>query len=253
MGGRLSFFLPAWQRIILRHPQPAWTQLIYSSCQVPHGNPHLYSAGSSQRLVDGVAGSQRCLSECADTPQSLAVSSVCSQEPARGANCLSMEGSPFWLSHCPQRFYRTLGSVSSPLASAGMSDVPVHQKHFPCTGVSQPDSAHPRHRSPLSLQSGFYHKPQEADLCPVSGNAPFGSYDQNGQGIGFSIPSSNRDDNSCNSGNVRRNPGPCFTPSSGDRAVGVLPCSCSPVHVSSSSLSNLLRDHFDMRVHAPRS
>ncbi len=119
------------------HPQPARTQLIYTSCQVPHGNPHFYFAGSSQRLVDGIAGSQGHLSSCADTPQSLAVSSVCSQEPGMGAHCLSMESSPYWLSHCPQSFYETLGSSSSTLASAGMSDVSVHRRHFP---ASQPAS-----------------------------------------------------------------------------------------------------------------
>ncbi len=91
------------------------TQLVYTRCQVLHGNPHLYSAGSSQRLVDGVAGSQGHLFACADTPQSLTVSSVCSKEPDRAAHCLSMEGSPFWLNHCPQSFYQTLGSSSSTL------------------------------------------------------------------------------------------------------------------------------------------
>ncbi len=79
----------------------AQPQLVYSSCQVPHGDPHLHSSGSSQRLVDGVAGSLGRLLACDDTPQSLAVPSVCSQEP-RGAHCLPMEDSPFWLSHCPE-------------------------------------------------------------------------------------------------------------------------------------------------------
>ena len=109
------------------NPQPMRPQLVYSSCQVPHGDPHFHSSGSSQRLVDGVAGSQGRLFACADTPQSLAVSSVCSQEPGRGAHCLSMESSPFWLSHCPQSFYQTPGSVSSSPALAGMSDVSVHR------------------------------------------------------------------------------------------------------------------------------
>ncbi len=76
------------------------THLIYSSCQVLHGDPDLYSVGSPQGLVDGVAESEGRVSACADTPQALAVSSVCSQEPGRGRHCLSMEGSPFWLSHC---------------------------------------------------------------------------------------------------------------------------------------------------------
>ncbi len=52
---------------------------------------------------------------------------------------------------------------------------------------------------------------------------------------GLVFPSPDKDDNSCNSGLVRPNPGLCSTHSSGDRAVGVLPRSCSPVHVSSSS------------------
>ncbi len=34
---------------------------------------------------------------------------------------------PIWLSYCPQSFYQTLGSSSSTLASAGMSDVSVHR------------------------------------------------------------------------------------------------------------------------------
>ncbi len=133
--GTRGDFITSWQQVhrwVLPHPQPVRTQLIYMSCQVPH----LYSAGSSQWLVDGVAGSQECLSACADTCQSLAVPLVCSQEPGRGAHSLSMENSPFWLSHCHQSFYQTPGSLSSTLASAGMSDLSVHRWHFPCTGVS---------------------------------------------------------------------------------------------------------------------
>ena len=236
-GGILFALLHGYQAQwwVPPHPQPTRTQLTYMSCQVSYGNPHLYSAGSSQSLVVGVAGSPGCLSACADTPQSLAVSSVCSQEPSKGAHCLSMEGCSFWLSHCPQNFYQTLGSSSSTLVSARMSDVSVHRRHFPYTGIGQPDSAHPRHQSPLSLQAGFYHKPQEVDPCPVSGNAPLGSSDQHRQWIVFSNPVSDRKDNSCNSGLARPNPDLCSMPSSGDRAVGVLPRSCSAVHVSSSS------------------
>ncbi len=115
-----------------------------------------------------------------------------------------------------------------------MSDVSVH-RHLSCSGIGKPDSAHPRHQSPLSLQAGFYHKPQEVGPCPVSGNAPLGSSDQHGQGIGFSIPGLDRYDYSCNSSIVRPNPGLCSTPSAGDRASGILPCSGPPLHVSSSS------------------
>ena len=216
------------------HPQPTRTQLVYTSCQVPYGNPHLYSAGSSQRLVDGVAGSQGHLFACADTPQSLAVSSVCSQEPSRGAHCLSMESSPFWLSHYPQSFYQTLGSSSSTFASAGMSDVSVHRRHFPCSGVGKPDCAHPRHQFPLSLEAGFYLKPQEVGPCPVSGHAPLRGSDRHGQGIGFSIPARTEMIIHATQGLLDLTQ-VCFMFSSGDRAVGVFPCSCSLVHVSSSS------------------
>ncbi len=52
-----------------------------------------------------------------------------------------------------------------------MSDVSVH---LTCSGVRRPDSAHPRCQSPVSLQAGFYHKPEEVSPCPVSGNAPLG-------------------------------------------------------------------------------
>ncbi len=58
--------------------------------EVPYGDPPLYSAWSSQRLVDGVAGSQGRLSACSNPPQLLVVSSVCPQEPRRGAHCLSL-------------------------------------------------------------------------------------------------------------------------------------------------------------------
>ncbi len=128
-GGILFPLFPGYQVQwwVPPHPQPTWPQLAYSSCQVPHGDPHLHSSGSSQRLGDGVAGSQGRLSACANTPQLLAVPSVCSQEPDRGAHSLPMEGSSFWLSHCPQSFYQTPGSVSSSPAFAGLSDVPVHQ------------------------------------------------------------------------------------------------------------------------------
>ncbi len=224
------------------HPQPTRPQVVYSSCQVPHLDPHFHSSGSSQRLVDGVAGSQGRLFACADTPQSLAVSSVCSQEPGRGANCLSMESSPVWLSHCPQSFYQTSGSVSRSSAFAGMSDVPLHRRHLPCTGVCKPDSVNQRHQSLLSLQAGFHHKPREVGPCSISGNTPLGSSDPHGQGIVFSIPASDRSDSSCSSSIVRLNPGLCSMPSAGDRDVGVLPRSCHPLHVSSSSLSNVLRD-----------
>ncbi len=183
------------------HPQPTRPQLIYLSCQVPHGDPLFHSSGSSQRLVDGVAGSPGRLSACDDTPQSLAVPSVCSQ-----GHCLPMEGSPFWLSHCPQSFYQTPGFISSSPAFAGMSDVPVHRRPLSCTGISKPDSAHPRHQSLLSLQAGFYHKPHKVGPCPVSGNAPLESSDRHSQGIGFSIPTSDRSNNSCNSIIVRPKP-----------------------------------------------
>ena len=116
---------------------------IYLSCQVPHGDRHLYSAGSSQGLVDGVAGSQGHLFACANTPQSLAISFVCSQELGRGAHCLPMEGSPFWLSDCTQTSF----------ASAGMSDASVHRGHLPCSRVRQPGSSHSGHQSPFSLQA----------------------------------------------------------------------------------------------------
>ncbi len=194
-GGILFPLLPGHQAHwwVPPHPQPTWSQLVYSSSQILHGNPDLNPSGSSQRLVDGVAGSQGCLFACTDSPQSLAVPSVCSQEPGRGAHCLSMESSPFWLSHCPQSFYQTPGSVSSSPAFAVMSDVSLH-RHFSCSGVSKPDSTHPRHQSPLSLQAGFYHKPQEVGPCPVSGNAPLGSSDRHRQGIGVSIPGTDRND-----------------------------------------------------------
>ncbi len=128
-GGILFPLLPGHQAHwwVPPHPQPTQPQLIYLSCQVPHGDPHVYSSLSSQRLVDGVAGSQGRLFACTDTPQSLAVCLVCSQEPGRGAHCLPMEGSPVWLSHCPQSFCQTPGSVSSSPALAGMSDVPLQR------------------------------------------------------------------------------------------------------------------------------
>ncbi len=144
-GGILFPLLPGHQAHwwVLPHPQPTRCQLVYSSGQIPHGDPLINSSGCSQRLVDGVAGSQGCLFACSDTPQSLAVSSVCSQEPGRGAHDLSMESTPFWLSHCPQSFYQTHGSVSSSPALAGMSDVSLHRQHLSCSGVSRPDSVHP--------------------------------------------------------------------------------------------------------------
>ncbi len=116
-GGILFPLLPGHQAHwwVPPHPQPMRPQLVYLSCQVPHGDPHIHSSGSSQRLVDGVAGSQGRLFACADTPQSLAVSSVCSREPGRGAHCLSRESSPFWLSHCPQSLYQLLAPLAAHL------------------------------------------------------------------------------------------------------------------------------------------
>ncbi len=59
-GGILFPLLPGYQAHwwVSPHPQATRTQLIYMSCQVLYVNPHLYSAESSHRLVDGVAGSQ---------------------------------------------------------------------------------------------------------------------------------------------------------------------------------------------------
>ncbi len=113
-GGILFPLLPGHQAHwwVPPHPQPTRSQLVYSSGQILHGDPDLNSSGSSQRLVVGVVGSQGRLFACTDTPQSLAVSSVCSQEPGRGAHCLSIESTPFWFSHCPTSFYQTPGSVS---------------------------------------------------------------------------------------------------------------------------------------------
>ncbi len=155
----------------------------------------------------------------------------------QGAHCLSMAGFPFWLSHCPQSLYQTLGSSSSTLASVGISDVSVHRRHIPGTGVRQPGSAHSRHQSPLSLQAWFYHKSPEVSPRPILGYAPLGSSDRHGQGIGFSILDLDGNDITCNSGLVGPFTGLCSTPSSDDRAVGVLPRSCFPVHISSSSLA----------------
>ncbi len=96
--GEILFpLLPGYQAHwwVLPHPQPAQTQLVCSSCQVLHGDPHLCSAGSSQGLVGGVAGSQGCLPACANTPQLLAVSSACSQEPGRGSHCYQWKFLPF--------------------------------------------------------------------------------------------------------------------------------------------------------------
>ena len=91
--------------------QPQQTQHLPSCCQVPHGDPRFYSAGSSQELVDGVIVTQGGLFACADPYQSLVVSSVCPQETGRGAHSLSTEGSPLGPSHCPQSFYQTLVAV----------------------------------------------------------------------------------------------------------------------------------------------
>ena len=117
-----------------------------------------------------------------------------------------------------------------------MSGVSINRRHIPWTGVWQPGNAHSWHQSPLSLQVRFYHKPPEVGPSPISGYAPLRSSDRHGQGVGFSIPSSDGNNNTCNSGLVGPIPGLCSTPSSSDRAVGVLPRSCSPVHVSSLSL-----------------
>ncbi len=93
-------------------PFPTSVDSTHSSCfKVRHGDPHLYSAG----LVDGVIGSQRCLFAYTDPPQSMAASSVCPQEPSRGADCISMEGSPCWSTHSPRVFTIPLAAVEAHL------------------------------------------------------------------------------------------------------------------------------------------
>ncbi len=250
-GGFYSHYFLATKHSVGFHPfnlQPTRTQLVYTSCQVPYGNPHLSSAGSSQRLADGVAGSQRRLFACADTPQLLLVSLVCSQEPGTGAHCLPMKFLPFGLATAPRDFTKLLAPLAAHLHLQGCL---MHRRHHPCTCVSQSDSAHPRYQSMLSLQAGFYHKHQEVGPCPVSGNAPLGSSDRYSQGIGLSIPRSDRNDSSSNSGLSRPNPGLCSTPASGDRAACILPSCHAQVPLCMfrlHPLSNLVRDHFDMRV-----
>ncbi len=81
---------------VLPRSQPQWSQHVSLSCEVPM-ETLIYFAGSSQRLVDGVTGSQGQLSAYTDSPQSLSLSSVYPQEPCSRGHCLSMEGSPFWL------------------------------------------------------------------------------------------------------------------------------------------------------------
>ncbi len=84
------------------HFQSQWTQHLSLCCQVPHGDPHFYSAGSSQRLVDGVTGSQGRLFAHTDTPQSLAIYLVCPQALGMGAYCLSKKLLPFGLTTAPE-------------------------------------------------------------------------------------------------------------------------------------------------------
>ena len=141
-GGLLPLF-PGYQAHwwILPHSQPTRTQHFYSCCPVLHGDPHLYL----QDLHKGWWMVSLDLKDAylhVHAPQSLVISSVCSQELGREAHCLSMEGSSFWLSHCPQSFSQTLGSCSSTPASAGMSHVPIHRQHIPYSGVRQPGGPH---------------------------------------------------------------------------------------------------------------
>ncbi len=97
------------------------------------------------------------------------------------------------------------------------------------------------HTCDISLRSQFkfgFIINHKSWPCPISGNAPLGSSDRHCQRIGVSITGSDRNDNSCNPGLAGLTPGLCSMPSSGDRAVGILPLSCSPVHVSSSFVNS---------------
>ncbi len=74
-GGIYSYYFLATKRT-----RGSWTQHVPLCFKVPHGDTQFYYSGFTSGLVDSVAGSQGCLSACADTSISLAVPSVCSQE-----------------------------------------------------------------------------------------------------------------------------------------------------------------------------
>ena len=96
--------------------------------EVPYGDPPLYSAWSSQRLVDGVAGSQGRLSACSNPPSywwylRFALRNLAGELIVY--HCLSK----FSL---PQSFYQTPGPFSGPPASAGMSHTAMRSSMLRC-------------------------------------------------------------------------------------------------------------------------
>ncbi len=206
-----------------------------------------YSPGSSQRLMDDVAGSQWHLFACADPSQSLAVFSGCpQQEPGRGAHCLSTENSPFWPSHCPQSFYQTLDSCSGPFASAGMSHVSLHQ-HLPCSGSCQPGGPHSQPQSALSFHAWVYHKPPEVIPHPFPGDAPSRSFDKHSQGGGHTLAQTDMIVHA-----AQGLLGLTQVLAQYFRQVLWRPAMPdSPAHVSLRPLWILLRDHFNIRVDHP--
>ncbi len=112
-------------------PSSTFVDSTRTSCfEVPHRDPQSYHSGFTSGLVDGVTGSQGWLPACADTSISLVVPLVCSQEHSGRTHCLPMEGTSFWLSHCPRVFTKILAPVAVHLHMQGCLMYPYTDQIF---------------------------------------------------------------------------------------------------------------------------
>ena len=136
--GILFPLLPGYQAHwgVLPHPQPAWTQLIYSNCQVPHGDPHLYSTGSSQRLVDDVAGSQGHLFACADTPVIGGIFGLLSGTRQGCSIVYQWKVLPFGLATAPRVFAKLLAPQAAHLHLQGCPMYPYRPCRTFCSDLA---------------------------------------------------------------------------------------------------------------------
>ncbi len=150
----------------------------------------------------------------------------------------------------PQSFYHTPGSCRGPLASVGMYLVPVYNIDDILHGQA---SANQVARTcnltqfPLSLQARVCHRPPEVDPHPVSGDDLSWGPDQHSQGSGFSLPGqtetlvyATQELLDLTQISAQWLLASCHVP---------VPLCILHHHL----LSNILRDHFDMRVDCPQS
>ena len=191
------------------HSQPLWTQHISLCLKVLHGDPHLYSPGSSQRLVDVVSLDIKDAYLHVSILPSWWYLQLAPRNPTGELVVYQWESFPFWPSHYPQKFYQTHLHLQGCLMHP-YSDGIFHAQ------MSANQAAHTRNLTLCWHSRLGLCKPPEVDPHPVSGDAPSQGFDWHAIGMIFPSLTQTRDDCACSSGVARSHPGFNSMPLTGD-------------------------------------